>query len=61
MAEKLHRHKLEEVKPKTVLLAKYRVEDGGMKYVGTTGKDTLYQRKCSCGLSEVYNLERKLA
>lgn len=60
MSEELHTH---EFKPTTqqVLLGCYRIENGKMRYVSTTGKDILKQYKCKCGITETVDLERKIA
>jgi len=55
-----HEHKFDKLVTQDILLASYKPEEGKMKYQATTGKDTLKQRKCSCGLVETYDLERTL-
>jgi hypothetical protein len=50
-----------ELTTQDVLLASYKPEEGKMKYQTTTGKDTLKQRVCECGLIETYDLERMRA
>ena len=52
-----HIHKF-ELRKKPVLLSKYRYEDGEIKYVNTTARDTLKQFVCKCGKVETVDLER---
>lgn len=46
-------------KEKKVLVAKYRAEDGEMKYASTTAQDILKQWVCSCGQTQTYDLTRR--
>lgn len=58
MTKEQHKHEY-TIRTKKVLLARYRVEDGSMKYFGTTGSDILKQHICKCGKKITYDLERK--
>lgn len=55
-----HQHKFDKVFEQPTLVAKYRQEEGEIKYIATTGKDILKMRKCKCGATETYDLERTI-
>lgn len=57
MPNKDHVHDFKPIE-KSVLLAKYRPENGKMKYQTTSGKDILKQFKCECGKVITQDLKR---
>lgn len=56
-----HEHKFDTELRATVALRKIVQEDGKHVPDVMTAKDTLKQRKCSCGAVETYDLVRTLA
>lgn len=53
-----HVHKYDKPATKTIILTKYRKEDGKMKDVAISGKDVIKQFKCECGKTLATDLER---